>query len=482
MDHGLTADQVLASLWRRRTLVFTVAAALFVVSAVFVMSLPSIYQASVVVRVDVNRPNAELVQSAGERVEQRLSTVRQELLARPVLQRAIEEFSLYPALVAKRGVDLAVEQMRKDLDVKLEGETAFEVSYRSRDAETAAKVVNRLPEILAEESIKARSGQAGRATQLFGAEVASLQKQLTDWESKIAQFKIQHAGELPEQLETNMRALERISGQIQSKSEEMRIAEARRSDLVRPRNMMDTEEGRIESAQAALTRELVSARTNWTEDHPEVQRLERELKALRSKRSEGSNRSSPEAQERARVAGTIGSIHGDVSSLRKQAEQFQARLDATPRWAHELSVMNRDYEVAKAKYQSLVSRRVEAELAEQLESKSARSMFNVISPAYTPVSPAKPDRLGGLLLALLGSLGVGVLAAVFKEMRDDSIQDVQQVKERLPVPLLAVIPNLNASLLEARKPSLLPSYTQTAQASRASQAPFDVERVSGLKQ
>jgi succinoglycan biosynthesis transport protein ExoP len=259
----------------------------------------------------------------------------------------------------------------------------------------------------------------------------------------------------------------------------MRMAEARRSELVRPRNLMDTEEGRIESAEAALTRELVAARTNWTEDHPEVQRLERELKALRSKRGEGGNRNSPEAQERARVSGTIGAIQGDVASLRKQAEQFQARLDATPRWAHELAVMNRDYEVAKTKYQSLVSRKVEAELADELENKSARSMFNVISPAYTPLSPAKPDRLGGLLLALLGSLGVGVLAAVFKEMRDDSLQDVQQVKERLPVPLLAVIPNLNTSLLEAGRPNLLPSYTQAPQ----SQSAFEAERAStGLKQ
>lgn len=472
MDHGLTADQVLASIWRRRTLVFTVAGALFVVSAVFVMALPSIYQASAIVKVDVARPNAELVQSTAERIEQRLSTVRQEILARPVLQRAIEEFSLYPQVRAKKGIDFAVEQMRKDVEVKLDGEAAFEVSYKSRDAETAAKVVNRLPEILTEESIKGRAASATRASQLFTAEITGLQKQLVDWESKIAQFKIQHAGELPEQLETNLRALERISDQIRSKSEEMRLAENRRSELIRPRNVDDDE-----ASEAKLTRELVAARTNWTEDHPEVQRLERELKAMRSKRSEG-GKVSPEAQERSRVNGAISSINGDMASLRKQADQFQARLDATPRWAHELSVMNRDYEVAKQKYQSLVARKVEAELAEELENKSAKSTFQVISPAYTPVAPAKPDRLGGLLLALLGSLGIGVLAAVFKEMRDDSLHDVQQIRERLPVPLLAVIPNLNASLLEAGRPNLLPSYSQAP-----AQSAFDSERISSsLKQ
>ena len=84
---------------------------------------------------------------------------------------------------------------------------------------------------------------------------------------------------------------------------------------------------------------------------------------------------------------------------------FQKRLDTTPRWAHELGVMNRDYEIARTKYQSVVSRKVEAEIAEELEAKSSKSLFNVISPAGVPNVPARPDRFGGLLITLLVALG-----------------------------------------------------------------------------
>jgi uncharacterized protein involved in exopolysaccharide biosynthesis len=149
-----------------------------------------------------------------------------------------------------------------------------------------------------------------------------------------------------------------------------------------------------------------------------------------------------ERAERTRVAQLITSIQADITNLQKQAETYQARLDKTPRWAHELGVLNRDYEISRTKYQSVVSRKVEAELAEDLEAKSAKSLFNVISPAGVPFNPAKPDRMGGMLVTLLVALGLGVLTGVVMEMRDDSIRDSSEVRERIPLPVLAVVPNM----------------------------------------
>ena len=89
-----------------------------------------------------------------------------------------------------------------------------------------------------------------------------------------------------------------------------------------------------------------------------------------------------------------------------------------------------------------MSRRVEAELAQELELKSADDLFRVVSPASAPVVPAKPDRFSGLMLTLLVALGLGVLTGVVLEMRDDSIRDTRELRERLPLPVLAVVPNM----------------------------------------
>jgi succinoglycan biosynthesis transport protein ExoP len=455
MERGMTADQVLVALWRRKALVGAIAVAVFAVGAAVVMTRPSMYEATSVVRVEPQRPGEEMVQrTVSELIEQRLLTVRQELMARPVLQKAIEEMNLYPDIVSEKGIEAAVVQMRKDLTVRVEGENAFELTYANRDPQVAQQVANRLPALFADETLKLRQAQASRATQLFNEEMEALAKSVSAWERRIAQFKVDHMGELPEQLEMNMRGLERVSHLMQTKSEELRVAEARRSDLARARNAADSEAGRLEAAENGLTRALVAARTSWTEDHPEVKRLTNELETMTAKRKDAEGRLVAERQERARAATLIETIQAEMKDLQKQAEGYQKRLDNTPRWAHELAVMNRDYEIARTKYQSVVSRKVEAEIAEELEAKSSKSLFNVISPAGVPATPARPDRFGGMLIALLVALGVGVLTGVVLEMRDDSIRDGHELRERLTLPVLAVVPNMQG---KTEKRVLMPS-------------------------
>ncbi len=443
MERGMTADQVLKAIWRRKLLVSVVAGAVFATGAAVVMTRPSIYTATAVVRVEPQRPGEEMVQrTVSDLIEQRLLTVRQELLARPVLQRAIEELGLYPELVEDNGIEAAVERMRKDLEVKVEGESAFELTYSAESAETAAKVANRLPQVYAEETLKLRQAQAARATQLFADEVESLKTSVADWERRIAQFKVDHIGELPEQLEMNMRGLERVGALMQTKSEELRVAEARRSDMARSQYAADSEAGRLSAAEQGLQRNLLAAKTTWTADHPEVQRIDKERVAVTAQRERAEQKLWAERQERARAAMLVTNVQKEITGLQKQAELYQKRLDRTPQWAHELSVLNRDYDISRTKYQSVVSRKVEAELAQDLEAKSATSLFNVISPAGVPSSPAKPDRMNGLLISLLLSLGLGLLTAVILEMRDDSLRAPHEVKERIPVPVLAVVPKL----------------------------------------
>ena len=257
MERGMTLDQVMAALWRRRALIGAMTVVIFAIGAAIVLATPSVYKAAVVVRVDQMRPSTELVQkTVDDSMEDRVFTVRQQLLGRPVLQKAIETLNLYPEVVSKSGMDAAVEAMRGDLEVKVEGTNAFEVNYSSYDPKTAAKVANRLPEILAEQEVQLRQEDAQRATELFTSEVAALQAGVTDWETKIAKFKIDHLGELPEQIETNMRNLERIAGEMRTRSDQLAAAETRRSELARSNYTVDTEAGRMLATESALTRDL----------------------------------------------------------------------------------------------------------------------------------------------------------------------------------------------------------------------------------
>src|SRR5258708_12405178 len=121
MEKEMTADQVLAALWRRRKLVAAVSAIAFAIGVGVLLVLPSTYQSSVVVRVTTPRPTEELVQrTVGEPVEQRLVPVRQELMGRPVLQKVIEEFKLYPKLLPPKASEGPTHPIPTSLTSKLQ--------------------------------------------------------------------------------------------------------------------------------------------------------------------------------------------------------------------------------------------------------------------------------------------------------------------------------------------------------------------------
>ncbi len=443
MERGMTVDQVVKALWRRRLLVLAIAGGTFALGAAVVATMPSVYQATTVVRVEPHHPIADMVQpTISETVDRRIVTVRQELLSRPVLQRTIEELDLYRDIRESRGIDAAVERMRKDIDVRVEGDNAFELTYSANDPELAAKVANRLPEVFADLAVGARQAQAARTSQLFADEEKQLRAQMADWEQKITQFKVDHMGELPEQLETNMRGLDRTLGYIQARTDELRGAEIRRGDMLRAHLPGDSEVGRLKAQEAEAQRLLIAARATWTADHPEVQRLTKEVATLRGRISAAESRMVDERRERARMNRVIDEITRQIGELEQQAQVFQARIDATPRWANELGLMTREYDMIRAKYESVRSRKVEAELAQALEERGAKSLFQIISPATVATQPAAPDRVGGLVLALLVALALGILVGVLAESRDESIRDVDQVKQRLPMPVLAVVPEL----------------------------------------
>ncbi|HEY1417061.1 MAG TPA: chain-length determining protein, partial [Myxococcaceae bacterium] len=148
-------------------------------------------------------------------------------------------------------------------------------------------------------------------------------------------------------------------------------------------------------------------------------------------------------EERSRATRDVAVIQRDIDVLTKEAQNYQARLDQTPRWAAELAGLEREYDISKTKYQSVVGRKVEAEIAQEIEARNAPRLFSLVSPAAPPAVPSKPDRFGGLVVVLVAAIGAGVLSGVMIELRDESIRDERQLKGELPLPVLAIVPAMN---------------------------------------
>jgi uncharacterized protein involved in exopolysaccharide biosynthesis len=255
---------------------------------------------------------------------------------------------------------------------------------------------------------------------------------------------VAHLGELPEQLEANLRGLERVMGLITARTDARRETERRRFDLERLRHDADTEAGRLKRREDEVGREVVAARSRWTDDHPESLRLVRELEVTQGRRAVAEERATRNDTERAHLRSQSASLAMELRVLEGEAQRYRERIDRTPQWGQTLSVMRRDYDMLKAKYDSLVSRKVEAELSRDLELRARASMFHVLSEARVPVTPVKPDRATAALLALLGAAAAAVLVGVFRELQDESLGRAEHARD-IAVPVLAVIPEIRGA-------------------------------------
>src|SRR5919205_1779203 len=120
MERTYTIRELLAALHRRRWLALCAAAIVLVVSAVFVLALPSEYRAESVMQIEPHHLPADFMPAAYTSFEERMRTLKHGVLARPVLERVLQETDFYPGW--ERDPDEAIEKLRRNVEVRLEGE------------------------------------------------------------------------------------------------------------------------------------------------------------------------------------------------------------------------------------------------------------------------------------------------------------------------------------------------------------------------
>jgi len=220
---------------------------------------------------------------------------------------------------------------------------------------------------------------------------------------------------------------------------------------------------RLQRAQADYGETL----KKYSPDHPDVKRLARQVDSLQAELAKA-GRSAPAVasgaspdnpayiQLKARLdatAGDIASLQSQRATLKAKIANLEQRITSAPETEREYRGLARDYEIAQRKYQEVLAKKQEAELANNLESKQRGERFSLIEPPMIPEQPSKPNRLMIGLLGLFLSLGAGVGAGALLESIDSRIYGRAGVVRLLGVPPLAVIPVLYTEETENKKRS-----------------------------
>src|SRR5207302_4786192 len=116
MERTYDFDELLGALRRRWKRAALVAAVAFGVAALVIARMPNQYSARALVMVEPLHPHPDLVTPVLGSLEDRIKSVRAQILARGLLSTVIDEMHLYQHERDKEGMDAAVEALRSDLE------------------------------------------------------------------------------------------------------------------------------------------------------------------------------------------------------------------------------------------------------------------------------------------------------------------------------------------------------------------------------
>jgi uncharacterized protein involved in exopolysaccharide biosynthesis len=527
----------LEMLWRRRLPLVSAMVALWLLTIALAVGLPARYRSSAVILIEQQEIPPDLVRSTvTSYADQRIQVISQRVMTTSNLMEIIKKFDLYPEDRRIEPLEVVLERMRDDIGMEMvsadvvdprsgravQATIAFTLSYEYESPRLAQTVANELVSLYLNENLKTRTAMAVETSNFLREEAEKLGATLAQLESELAQFKEGNVGRLPELLQVNLELMDRTEREMLEVERQIQMLEERRvyleSELeqVEPQTAVYAQTGeRILSSNDRL-RELetsyVSLSSRYSDEHPDVIRVKRELAALAedvdrqatdqllASRLEAAKADLAAAQKaytaahpdvralsrlvddleaalrkarpgiaiqqnhapnnpayvqlQARLEAATGellSLRTREQELRGRLEEFELRLTETPQVERRYRELSREHANALAKYQEVKAKQLEAELSESLEADRKGERFTLIEPPLLPEEPASPNRMAIFLIGTLLSLGGGIGAAAVGENLDNTVRGRRGIEEVLRVRPLSVIPEILTPADEQRR-------------------------------
>jgi polysaccharide biosynthesis transport protein len=301
-------------------------------AAAYSYQLPPLYRASTLILVEPQRiPTAYVSSTVTSTVQERLSTISQQILSRTNLERIILQFYLYQRqsqtgsrdassetvqqylhkLLGQRitqvinrfistfdqsvpPMEVLVDRMRQDIEVKvIGGNNAFSIAYVGADPLVIMKVTNILASLFIDENLRIREQQAEGTSEFLATEHAEAKKELEKQEKALKEFKEKHMGALPEQMTTNLRTLDRLQVELQTINDALKSVEDRKliyqsqlTDLERQMaglkagTTADTRTSALLLRIEQLKEELTRLQAQYKGNYPDIGLLKKQIREL----------------------------------------------------------------------------------------------------------------------------------------------------------------------------------------------------------
>lgn len=442
--------------------------------------LPKRFTSETVVLVEPPTVSNEVVKPVvNTDTNQRLATMQQQILSRSRLEPIIQKLSLYNEDMGRATMDDLVLKLRNNIAVtpvqpmartNAPGLPGFTISVTFADPEKAQQICSTITSIFLDQNSVVRQQQSEKTTEFLRSQVDSAEADLNAQDAALAAFQKIHLGELPDDRAMNLNVLGGLVAQLDAATQALGRAQQDKTfaesslteqlaawkAALNGRNP-ETREQQI----AAMEAQLVELKSKYTDDHPDVARLKRDIAAAKKLAEVNDSKPAP-AESQARVQAepaAIKTLRDQIrqfdqviqdrtvqqEDLHRRIKMYQGRVESSPAVEQEAKSLTRGQKAAQESYDELKKQLEQAAMATRLEVKQQGEQFTILEPANFPLKPSFPDRFKFSFGGLGAGIALGVGLTLFLEMRDTSVRSDKEVEALIHLPVLAVVPTLSSA-------------------------------------
>ena len=353
-----TIDYV-ATLRRRIHWLIWPALGVFLAAAAVALLLPNVYKSDATILIEGRQISEGLVASTVTTyADQRIESIKQEMMSRSKILNLVKKFDLYPEERERISTDALVEKVKKSINVNplsaaiktgrsdrpAQVTIAFTLSFEGKSPPKVQAVVNELTSFFLAKNLDARKASAKGTTDFLEKQLEKAKETVAEVDEKIARFKEAHLEELPEFMKLNLQKVEKTNDRINSIDRqilalrEQQVTVKYRLAFIDP-YAAGTGKAVLSDAERLqqLELEYTALKSKYSDSHPDIQILEREIEILKNTvdRSENLNQKRNRLRELeqnlAQLQSRYNEQHPVVQRIRAEMKEVEKEVQAAER-------------------------------------------------------------------------------------------------------------------------------------------------------
>lgn len=437
-------ETFLRDIWRYRWASLIAMWAIAIAGWTFVYIIPDKYEASAKILVDTDSILRPLLEGLAVEtdLQSRVSMMTRTLLSRPNLEKLVRATDMDLGIDNEQNKEALYESLRRQINIDMarnfsnrrgaNRENLYTITYSNNDPAKSKLVVQELLTIFVETSMGGTRMDSEAAQKFLNRQIKEYETKLIEAEQRLMEFKRKNVGLIPGQGQDYFTRLRLTQTEYEQARFDLTQAQKRHSELQRQLNEMVSAASKPGSTSiptatdtriAALKQQLDNLLLKYTDEHPDVTEIKQSIVALEEQKkmelasiAEGNTSnavldSNPVYQE---LRVSLGQASAEIATAKGRTDEYARRIqglnekvEILPKIEAELASLNRDYEINKTQYDTLLGRRQSAKMSRDAENAGDQVKFQIVEPAHVPSKPSSPNRLLFNTAVLLAAVGGG---------------------------------------------------------------------------